>query len=107
MNARRTRSGGRAARRAARSKTRVESVPYIERKIPVYSVAPDETLELIERNADLLLAEIGIDFRDDPEALDLWRQAGATVSGERVRFEPGMLRQIPNTPNTPHRKLTR
>ncbi len=94
MNARRTRSGGRAARKAARSSTRIESVPYITRKVPVYSVAPEETLDLIEKNADLLLEEIGIDFRDDPEALDIWRQAGAAVSGERVRFPPGMLREI-------------
>ncbi len=94
MSTRRTRSGGRSARQAERSKAVIHSVPYIERKVPVYDVAPEETLELIENNADQLLAEIGIDFRDDPEALEIWRQAGADLDGERVRFEAGMLRGI-------------
>lgn len=94
MAARRARSGGRSARKAERTRGAVAAVPYIERKVPVYSVAPQETLQLIETNADLVLAEIGIEFRDDSEALDIWRQSGASIEGERVRFEPGMLREI-------------
>ncbi len=94
MNARRTRSGGRSARQAERSRVSVPAPPYIKRKVPVYSVAPAETLQLIENNADRVLAQIGIEFRDDAEALDIWRKAGASLDGERVRFEPGMLREI-------------
>ncbi len=97
MNARRARSGGRAARKRVRAKPTVEAIPYIERKVPVYDVAPDETLELIENNAELLLEEVGIEFRDDPEALDIWKQAGASVTGELVQFEKGMLREIIQT----------
>ena len=33
-----------------------------------------------------ILEEIGVDFRGDPEALALWREAGAEVSGERIRI---------------------
>jgi trimethylamine--corrinoid protein Co-methyltransferase len=51
-------------------------------------------LALIERNADIILAEVGIEFRGDPEALDLWRKAGAQVQGELVRFPPGMCRAL-------------
>jgi trimethylamine--corrinoid protein Co-methyltransferase len=40
------------------------------------------------------LQEIGIEFRDFPQALDLWREAGADVSGERVRFPRGLCRSI-------------
>ncbi len=94
MSNRRTRSGGRAARQKERSKPRVAAVPYIERKVPVYELAPDETLRLIETNADTILQEIGIEFRDDTEALEIWKQAGAMIDGERVRFERGMLREI-------------
>ncbi len=94
MSARRARSGGRSARKAERTRVSIQSVPYIERKVPVYSVAPEETLELIESNADQILSEIGIEFRDDTEALDVWRKAGASLDGVRVRFEPGMLREI-------------
>ena len=54
----------------------------------------EENLTRIERAADRILAEIGIEFRDDPAALDLWRRAGAQVEGVLVKFPPGMLREI-------------
>jgi trimethylamine--corrinoid protein Co-methyltransferase len=57
-------------------------------------VLDDAGLELIEANADTVLEEIGIDFRDDAEAIELWRQAGAEIDGERVRFPRGMCRQL-------------
>lgn len=95
MNSRRSRSGGgREARRAARSSGRTASIPYIKRKIPVFEIAREETLELIENNAEIILEEIGIEFRDDPAAIQLMRDAGADIQGERVRFPRGMCRQI-------------
>ena len=94
---RRSRSRGRAARIAERSNVQTEIVAFIERKVPFYEMAPVETLELIENNADLILEEIGIEFRDDPEAIEIWKNAGASVEGERVRFERGMLRDIITT----------
>ena len=51
-------------------------------------------MSLIEENADLLLQETGMEFRDDPEILEIFREAGADVQGERVRFEPGMCRKL-------------
>jgi trimethylamine--corrinoid protein Co-methyltransferase len=54
----------------------------------------EESLSIIERNADIILEEVGIDFRDDAEALEIWRNAGADVQGERVRFPKGMCRQL-------------
>ncbi|HEX4599159.1 MAG TPA: trimethylamine methyltransferase family protein, partial [Burkholderiaceae bacterium] len=88
------RPGGREAKRAARLARRAASVPYITRKIPYYEVLDEDGLALIERNAETILQEIGIEFRDDPEALQIWRAAGADVNGERVRFAPGMCRQL-------------
>ena len=41
-----------------------------------------------------MLEEIGIEFREFPRALDLWRDAGADVEGERVRFPRGLCRSI-------------
>ena len=35
-----------------------------------------------------------MEFRGDPEILAIFRDAGAGVDGERVRFEPGMCRRI-------------
>jgi len=69
-------------------------VPYIQRKISSFDILTEEGLCLIEQNADQILRDTGMDFRDDPEILDLFRDAGADVQGERVRFEPGMCRKI-------------
>lgn len=86
--------GGREAKRAARSARSAQSVPYITRKIPYFEVLDEEGLQIIERNADTILEETGIDFRDDPEALDLFRIAGCDVKGERVHFPRGLARKL-------------
>ena len=91
---RRTRSGGREARRALRQKRTVTFLPYITRKIPVTEVLSNEGLEIIENNAETILEEIGIDFREDAEALELWRGAGADVQGERVHIPRGLARSL-------------
>src|SRR6202049_3651211 len=88
------RPSGRDAKRAARAARAASSIPYITRKIPYYEVLGEEGLTLMEHNADTILEEIGIDFRDDPEALEIWRAAGADVKGERVHFARGMCRSL-------------
>ena len=90
---------GRARRggaRAARAEARPAVVPYVTRRVPVYDVMSAEGLELIEHNAETILEEIGVEFRGDPEALALWRDAGADVDvdGERVRIPRGLARRI-------------
>jgi trimethylamine--corrinoid protein Co-methyltransferase len=54
----------------------------------------EEALEAIEHNAETILEETGIDFRDDAEALAIWKDAGATIDGERVRFPRGLCRSL-------------
>ena len=89
---------GRAAQRVAREhRTEGLGRPYIVRNIPTYDILGEENLIRIEQAADRILAEVGIEFRDDPAALELWRRAGASLDGVRVRFEPGMLREILKT----------
>jgi len=89
---------GRSARRERRiSGSGMSGVPYISRGIPNYEVLSDEGAATIEANADRLLAEIGIEFREDPEVIAIWKAAGAEVDGERVRFPKGMLREIIKT----------
>ena len=85
---------GRDARRAARAHRSHESIPYITRKIPLTEILSAEGLEIIERNAETLLQEIGIEFRDFSRALDLFRAAGCDIKGERVRFPRGLARQL-------------
>jgi trimethylamine--corrinoid protein Co-methyltransferase len=90
----RRKGGGRAGRREARGSSAAEAAPFIERKIPYVEILSEENLQLLEHNADKLLSEIGIDFLDDPEVLDLFRDAGADVDGTRVRFATGLCRSI-------------
>ncbi len=89
--------GGAEARRAARSGVPARQLTYIKRNIPLYEVLTEEGLSLIEANAETVLQEIGIDFREDPEALDMWRKAGADIKGERVRFPKGLVRSLIKT----------
>ncbi|MDX1605870.1 MAG: trimethylamine methyltransferase family protein [Candidatus Competibacterales bacterium] len=91
---RRRRGGASAERRTTRARAQSVSIPYITRRVPVFEVLDEEGLALIERNADTLLEEIGIEFRDDLDALERWRQAGADVQGERVRFPRGLCRSL-------------
>jgi trimethylamine---corrinoid protein Co-methyltransferase len=94
MSETRSRSG-RQARQAERAqKGGGVGRPYIVRNIPTYDVLSEENLIRVERAADRILAETGIEFRDDPEVLEMWRKAGAKVDGLLVKFEPGMLREI-------------
>ena len=53
-----------------------------------------EGLEAIEENADTLLEEVGIEIVNFPEAVEIFRGAGADVEGSRVRFPRGMCRSI-------------
>ncbi len=92
--ARRARGGGGAARRAERTAVSVETAKYIERNIPNYEVLTDEALDIIEANAETVLAEIGVNFVDNPEALARWKAAGAEIDGERVRIPRGLARKL-------------
>ena len=85
---------GREARRAARAQRGIAHAPYITRAIPVTEILTDEGLAIIEHNADTLLQEIGIEFRDHPRALALLKQAGCDIRGARVRFPRGLARRI-------------
>lgn len=91
---RRRGGGGREARQRTRSDAAAVRIPYIKRRVPVYEILGDEALSTIEANAETILEEIGIEFRDDPEALALWKEHGAEVDGERVRFPAGLCRSI-------------
>ncbi len=91
---RRRRSAGREAKRAARQQMPTSTAAYIDRKIPYYELLSEEALELIEDNAETVLEEIGIEFKEFPRALELFKEAGADIDGERVRFPRGLCRSI-------------
>ncbi len=85
---------GREARRSARAQRSVASIPYITRAIPLTEMLSEEGLAIIERNADTLLQEVGVEFRDAPRAIALFKEAGCDIKGERVRFPRGLARSL-------------
>ena len=94
---RRSRGGGGAARRAERTAVSVETAKYIERNIPNFEILNEEAIEIIETNAETVLADIGVNFVNNPAALERWREAGAEIDGERVRIPRGLARKLCRT----------
>ena len=72
----------RQARRAASGEGSVLSSPYIQRKLPFFDPLDEGDLVKIDAQVDWMIENIGIAFRDDPVALDIWRKAGVTPQGE-------------------------
>jgi len=94
---RRPKRRGREARKAERQHAASTAPAYITRKIPPTNLVSEEALVAIEGNAERILKEIGIEFRGHPRALDLFRDAGCDVDGDRVRFPEGLARKLCET----------
>ena len=101
MNAETTRSGraqrggGRAGRQRQRQRESVAPAPaYIRRQIPCYELLGEESLQRLEDQAEWILKEVGIRVVDDDDALAVYREGGATVDGNRVRFDTGLARAL-------------
>ena len=60
-------------------------------RMPRYEPLTEEALATIDSGVDRLASEIGVQF-DHPRALELFTEAGQTVDGDTVRFDPGVLR---------------
>ena len=81
--------------RSRRSRDRaVKVVQKLERRIPYYDLLEEDGLDLIEAHADRILAEVGIEIWGDEVTIELFRDAGATVDGQRLRFDPGLVTDI-------------
>ena len=88
------RRGGHAARAADRATAAAVDVVQPQRRIPTYELLDADALDRLEAHADWILDEVGVDVRGDEEALELFRSAGARLEGERVRFDPGLVRHL-------------
>ncbi|GLQ26531.1 trimethylamine methyltransferase family protein [Sulfitobacter pacificus] len=93
-SARRGRGGGGAARRAERNAVSFETAKFIERNIPNFEILTEEAMQVIETNAEIVLEEVGVNFLDNPAAIQRWRDAGAEIDGERVRIPRGLARKL-------------
>jgi trimethylamine---corrinoid protein Co-methyltransferase len=60
-------------------------------RLPRFEPLSEEALATIDAGVERLGAEVGVEF-DHPHALELFREAGQSVDGSRVRFDRGFLR---------------
>jgi trimethylamine--corrinoid protein Co-methyltransferase len=67
---------------------------HARRQHGVFELLSEAQLQQIEANADRILANIGMEFRGDEEALQILSNAGCRIEGERAYFPTGMCRQI-------------
>jgi trimethylamine--corrinoid protein Co-methyltransferase len=91
------RKGRRSLRRRSRERKVTVAPAYVKRQIPFYEFLGEEGLVKLEDQAEWLIQEVGLEFRDDPGALDIWKKAGADVKGTRVRLDRGMARELCST----------
>ncbi|MDP0596454.1 MAG: trimethylamine methyltransferase family protein, partial [SAR86 cluster bacterium] len=84
---------GRAARRSDRLKVKIEMLPTLRRNIPLTEPMNEEQIEKMDDASLSILEEVGVEFHD-PIALEHWKEAGASVEGERVRFDRGLIREL-------------
>ncbi|MBU2944842.1 trimethylamine methyltransferase family protein [Shimia thalassica] len=92
----RTRSGGRSARRAARSAPVFDMLPGLERNIPVCEVMDGSQVERIHNASMDILENVGVQFRD-PIALEDWKRIGAKVVGELVYLDRALVMDLIST----------
>lgn len=70
------------------------SAPGIMRRLPFFDPLDEDSLVRLEQQSDWLIQEVGLEFRDDPVALDIWKEAGARVHGTRVRAPADLIRDL-------------
>ncbi len=71
----------------------VAAVPYIKRQLPFFDPLDEEQLVRIESQVDWMLENVGMAFRDDPEALRIWKQAGVKMDGDKVFADAQWVRE--------------
>ena len=87
----------RGNRRSEQSVGSVLASPYIQRKLPFFDVLNEEELQKIDDQVDWMIENVGVAFRDDPVALDIWKKAGVTPSGEHgdlIKADAKWIREL-------------
>ena len=90
----RTRKGGRAALRRARSKRNFDMLPALKRQVPLVEPMNEEQIEKIDDASMAILEDVGVVFRDDQAIAD-WKSVGADVrDGDRVHLDRSLVREL-------------
>jgi len=84
----------RVSRDRQAAKTGVPASPYIRRAMPFFDMLDEDGLVKLEAQVDWIIQDVGLAFRDDPEALRIWKQAGAKIEGDIVRAPADWVRSL-------------
>lgn len=84
----------RAAAQRKRAAIGPAESPHVRRTLPWFDVLDEEQLSVLESQVDWLMQDVGIAFRDDPDALRCWIEAGATVKGDIVTAPADWIRSL-------------
>lgn len=87
----------RSARRSTQVETKAPASPFIQRRLPFFEVLIEDQLEKLDAQVDWIFENVGVAFRDDPAALDIWRKAGVKPTGEfgdLIKADAGWIRGL-------------
>lgn len=91
------------ARRARASRNRqaadglAPASPHIRRHLPWFDPLDEEQIQKLEAQVDWILENVGIAFRDDTVALEIWRSAGIKPlgqNGDLIRADANWIRAL-------------
>ena len=89
------------ARRSRVSRVRSETAnatvvpsPFVRRAVPHFNPLDEEQIVRLERQVDWIIENVGFAFRDDPEAIRIWEEAGVTLSDGLVKADATWVRQL-------------
>lgn len=85
---RRTRKG----RKTRDARVAAPAPAYITRELSFYDPLDEEALQKIDEQVDWMLENIGFAFRDDPEALRIWKDAKVKIDGDKVFADASWVR---------------
>ena len=87
--------------------SKVPASSYIRRTLPFFDLLREEQIARLESQVDWIFQDVGIAFRDDPTALALWKEQGATIDGDIVCAPADWIRSLCKKAPTEFTQLAR
>jgi len=84
----------RKKRRAQKPDATPVAAPFIKRKLAFFDLLDQEQLQQLDAQVDWMLENIGFAFRDDPQALQIWKQEGVKLDGDKVFADAVWVREL-------------
>ena len=84
----------RAARNRRSAPASSPASPHIRRVLPHVDMLDESQLEKLDAQVDWIIQDVGIAFREDPEALRIWKNAGAKIDGDIIKAPADWIRSL-------------